>query len=368
MRVILPTLLLLSIGHCSYGQGTAPTGETKTKLSFSGPSLPVPLIGLVNSLPQQRASLDDSLARCYYARNHVKTVAMVRVSATGMALDTLDYTELDRAGYPILTAKPIFQVRTHLRYNRRHQLISLTKEVQPGFDWVLQTDYDPTTQTTITRVGRTLATLALYQTGHSSQHGKNSSHETLLMAVPSLPAPTVSRVLVNISALGGDTIRLDVLGYQGDQVVTSEAYYAIGRQPQQREGGTIVLPTAGRSTKTLEGKFIPNQRSTFDAAGRLSSIQYLPAPLLLADRPVTQTSPDGQGSMTIKQSTDTLTTTYLRNADGQLLREEFHGKMYTNYNTSAGPPYNAYDYLPNGLRRSKTDNHGTHYAYRYTFY
>jgi|GEM_PF-2746267 len=371
MRVTLLTLPLLGLGHYGFGQSTTPAGEQKIKMSFASPPGGMPLLGLISSMPQ-RPSLDDSLARRFHARNRVKTVALVRVGANGAALDTLDYAELDRAGYPVLTAKPSFKARTHLRYNRRHQLISLTKDATPGFAWFVQSDYDPATRTTTTRVGPSLAQLALYQTGHDTQQGNTHRFETLLMAVPGMPAPKVGRVVLSTSTMGGDTLRIDVLGYQGEQVVKSEAYYAIGRQPQQREGGIIVLPTAGRPHRALEGKFISTNRSAFDAAGRLARIQYLPTPPALAEKPVTSTSADGNGSMTIRPSTDTLTTTYLRNADGQLLREEFHGnvfgKVFSSSKPADSPPFTAYDYLPNGLRRSKTDNHGTRYEYRYTFF
>ena len=322
------------------------------------------MLGLVSSM-SHRPSLDDSLARRFHARNRVKTVALVRVSATGMALDTLDYTELDRAGYPVLTAKPTFKARTHLRYNRRHQLISLTKDATPDFAWVMQSDYDPATRTTTTRVGPTPARLALYQTSHDTQQGNIRRSETLLMAVPDMPAPALGRIVMNMSTLGRDTFRIDVLGYQGEQVVKSEAYYTVGR-PQQREGGIIILPTTGRPNRALEGKFIPNNRNTFDTAGRLVCTQHLPLPPSLAGKAVTRT--DGNGSMTMRPSTDTLTTTYLRNADGQLLREEFHGKVFASSTPTDAPPFNAYEYLPNGLRRRKTDNHGARYEYRYTFF
>lgn len=367
MRFVLPTILLLGFGHCSFGQGAAPASEKNVTMTFAGPPLEIPLIGLLHSLPQ-RPSLDDSLARRVYARNRVKTVSLVYLRPNGGAPDTLDYTELDRAGYPVLTAKPDFKARTHLRYNRQHQLIRLTKDATPGFAFVVQTDFDPATQITTTRVGPTLATLAPYQTGHPIQLGATRDYEVFLTAVPGLPAPAVSRVLLSTRKLGGDTTRTDVLGYQGGQVVRSESYYAIGRQPRQREGGTIVLPNAGRATRALEGRFIPNQRSTFDAAGRLIRLQQPPAPLSLSPKPSTQTSADGSSSMTISPVTDTLTTTYQRNADGQLLREEHHGKLYAKFTTAAGPPFTAYEYLPNGLRHSQTDNHGTRHEYRYTFF
>ena len=268
----------------------------------------------------------------------------------------------------MLTANPLFKDRTHLRYNRRHQLISLTKDATPGFASFIQSDYDPATRTTTTRVGPSLAQLALYQTGHDTPQHKTHRFETFIMAVPGMPNPKLDRVVLSTTKMGGDTLRIDVLGYQGEQVVKSEAYYAIGRQPQQREGGVIRMPVAGGPYQDPERKFIPNQRSTFDAAGRLVRIQHLPTPQALAEKSVTSTSTDGNGSLTIRPSTDTLTTTYLRNADGQLLREEFHGKVFASNTPAASPPFNAYDYLPNGLRRSKTDNHGTRYEYRYTFF
>lgn len=369
MRFVLPTLLLLGLGHCGFGQGTAPASEKKVTMTFAGPSLKIPLIGLLYSLPQ-RPSLDDSLARLAYARNRVKTVAVVRLNKAGAALDTLDYTELDRAGYPVLMAKPGFKQRSHLRYNRQHQLVSVTNDARPDFAWVVQTDYDPATKTTITRVGSTPASLALFQTGHSSQNGKVSNNEILFMAVPGFPAPQVSRILLSRAVVSGDTTRVDVLGYQGEQVVQAEAYYAIGRQPRQRESGTIVLPSAGRATRALEGKYIPNQRNIYDAAGWLICIQRLPVPPQLADKPVTLSNTNAQGSMTmtIKNAADTLTTTYQRNADGQVLREEFKGIKYPRSAKPIIPQLTTYDYLPNGLRRGKTDSRGTRYEYQYTFY
>ncbi len=259
----------------------------------------------------------------------MKTVAVVLLSHNGDAPDTLDYTELDRAGYPVLTSKPNFKARSHLAYNSRHQLISYTKEAEPGFPLVVQTVFDPATKTTTTRVGPTLATLALYQTGHASQHGKASEYETFLLAVPQLPAPTVSRILLRITVVGGDTLRQDVLGYYDEQMVEHKSYYSIGRAPQQRENGIIAPPAVGRANQPWAGHYIPGQRHTYNAAGWLVRTQYLPTPPPLADKPVTQASADGHGSMTIKSLADTLTTTYLRNADGQLLRQEYRGGFYT---------------------------------------
>jgi hypothetical protein len=368
MRIALPTLLLLGLGHACVGQGTAPADNKKIAMSFSGTPLPMPLIALASMMPSHRASLDDSLARRAHARNRVKTVALVRLDSDGGAHDTLDYAELDRAGYPVLTAKPMFGARTHLRYNRQHRLISATKDAEPGFALIVQADYDPASQTTTTRVGPTPATLALYQSGRYIKRAGVSSSEVLLTTVPGLPAPVVDRVLLTRTALGGDTARFDLLGYQSEQVVKAEAFYAIISAGRQREGGGIVLPAAGRATRALEGRFIPGQRNTFDAAGRLIRTQFLPAPQPLADKPITQTSADGKGSMTTKPSTDTLTTTYQRNADGQLLRETFSGMRWSQEEKVAPPQITTYTYLPNGLRRGKTDSHGARYEYCYTFY
>ena len=90
MRVTLPTLLLPGLGHYGFGQGTAPAGEQKVKMSFASSPDRVPLLRFIGSMPQ-RPSLDDSLARRFHARNRVKTVALVRVGANGAALDTTDY-------------------------------------------------------------------------------------------------------------------------------------------------------------------------------------------------------------------------------------------------------------------------------------
>jgi len=288
----------------------------------------------------------------------------------GVAADTIDYTELDRAGYATLTVVPAFKQHAYRRYNRKHQLISFTSETEWG---VVQTIFEPATLTTTTRVGPTLAKLALYQTGHTTQHGKNSEYEAFLLAVPGQAALPVSRILERTTVVGGDTLRLDVLGYRDEQVVKAESYYAIGHAPRQREGGIIVLPTAGHAHRSLEGHYIPNSRSTYNAAGWLTSMQSLPTPPQLAAKPVTQTSADGLSRVTTSSSTDTTTTTYLRNMHGQLLREERRSTYVLPsdappYSKLAGPSFTQYNYLPNGLLHSKSGNQGIRYEYHYTFY
>ncbi|MGI4760400.1 MAG: hypothetical protein ACRYF0_06825 [Janthinobacterium lividum] len=367
MRFVLLLLLLVCLGQPGFGQGADLAGEKQT--TFTMPTS-FPLLMLVNTLPQ-RPFFDDSLARRYYVRNRVKTVTLLRLPFQGTTPDTINYTELDRAGNAVRITNPLFKQSTYLRYSRRHQLISSTSVSKRG---VTQTVFDPATKTTTTRVGPTLATLALYQTGHASQHGNTTEYEAFLLAVPQTPPPPVSRILLRNTVVGGDTLRIDVLGYRNEQVVMAESYYGIGRYPQQREGGIVVLPTAGRPHRSLEGRYIPNQLNTYNAAGWLIRNQSLPALPQLAMKPVTQTSADGNSSVTTGSLTDTITTIYTRNAAGQLLREEIMGK----HSFIAGQPANlpekaysqrfsTYDYLPNGLR-SKSDKQGVHYEYRYTFY
>lgn len=366
MRFVLLLLLLVGLGQPCFGQVATPAGETKVALSFAAP-VPMSLLAWVNTMPQ-RPSLDDSLARRYYARNRVKTVALVHVGAGGGAPDTLDYTELDRAGYPVLTAKPLFQVRNHLRYNRQHQIISYTQDAERGFALVRQTTYDPATRTTTTRVGPTLATLALYQTSHTIQHNKASEYETFLLAVPELPPPPANRIVLRTVAAGSDTLRFELLGYRNEQLVKTEAFYSVGRAPQQRENGSILLSEAGRPGQPAVAQYVANQRHTYDAAGRLIRTLFLPAPPQLAAKPTVQVSSDERSTMTTRQIADTVSFVYVRNTDGQLVREELHGKAYASFSPSGGPSSTTYEYLANGLRRSKTDNHGTRYEYRYTFY
>jgi hypothetical protein len=366
MPFVLLVLLLVGLQQPSFGQAAAPASEKKVTMSFAAP-MPLSLLAWVNTIPQ-RPSLDDSLARRYYARNRVKTVALVHVREAEDAPDTLDYTELDRAGYPVLTAKPLFQARSHLRYNRRHQVISYTKDAEPGFTLISQTTYDPATRTTTTHVGPTLATLALYQTGHIIQRDKTSEYETFLLAVPGIPTPPVERIVLRTMAVGGDTLRFEVLGYHNEQLVKTESFYSVGRAPQQRENGSILLSEAGRPGQPAAAQYVPSQRHTYDAAGRLIRTQFLPVPPQLAAKPTIQVSSDERSTMTTTQINDNVAFVYVRNTDGQLVREELHGKAYASFNPSGGPPFTTYDYLPNGLRRSKTDNHGTRYEYRYTFY
>ena len=366
MRVILILLLLVGLQQFGFGQATAPASEKKITMSFAAP-MPMSLLAWVNTIPQ-RPSLDDSLARRYHARNHVKTVALVRVRDAGGAPDTLDYTELDRAGYPILTAKPLFQVRNHLRYNRRHQVISYTRDAEPGFAPVRQTTYDPTTRTTTTHVGPHLATLSLYQTGHVIQRDKGSEYETFLLAVPGMPPPPADRIVLRSMAIGSDTLRFEVLGYRKEQLVKTESFYSVGRAPQQRENGSILFAESGRPGQPAAAQYVPGQRHTYDAAGRLIRTQFLPVPPQLAAKPTVQVSSDEHSTMTTTQVTDNVEFVYVRNTDGQLVREELHGKAYASFSPSGGPSLTTYDYLPNGLRHSKTDNRGTRYEYRYTFY
>lgn len=371
MRFVILLLLLVCLEKPSFGQGADLAGEMKTTKSSSDPK-PIYLLWLMQTM-SQHTSFDDSLTRHFYARNRVKSATLMRL-LPGTAPDTVEYTVLDRAGYAVLTINPAFKQYVYRRYNRQHQLINSTSDVKRGVKRVIQTVFDPATLTTTTRVGPTLATLALYQTGHSTQHGKNSEYEAFLMTMPGQAPPPVSRILERTTVVSGDTLRLDVLGYRDEQVVQAESYYAIGHAPRQREGGIIVLPTAGRAHRSLEGHYIPNTRSTYNAAGWLTSMQSLPLPPQLADKPVTQTSADGNSRVTTSTPIDTATTTYLRNAHGQLLREEYRSTYVLPSNVPpntklAGPSSTVYDYLPNGLCRSKTNNQGSiRYEYHYTFY
>ena len=52
MRVILPTLLLLGLGHYGFGQGTPPAGEQKIKMYFASPPGGTTLLGLIITMPQ----------------------------------------------------------------------------------------------------------------------------------------------------------------------------------------------------------------------------------------------------------------------------------------------------------------------------
>jgi hypothetical protein len=367
MRLILLLILLVCFSQAGFGQVADLAGEKKTISSSLGlPSLK--LLWLLRPL-SQFTTFDDSLTRHFYARNRVKSVTLLRL-IPGIAPDTVEHTELDRAGYATLTLVPAFRQHAYRRYNRKHQLISFTSETKQG---VVQTVFDPATLTTTTRVGPTLAKLALYQTGHATQHGKNSEYEAFLLTVPGQTPLPVSRILERSTVVNGDTIRLDLLGYRDEQVVSAESYYAIGQGLRQREGGIVVLPTPGRPHRSLEGHYIPNTRSTFNAAGWPTSMQSLPTPPELADKPVTRTSADGYSSVTTSSPTDTATTTYLRNAHGQLLREERRSTYVLPSNAPpnsklAGPFITVYDYLPNGLCRSKTDNQGIRYEYHYTFH
>jgi hypothetical protein len=363
MRVALPTLLLLSLGHACLGQGAAPAlaGQQRPPTAASPP---LPLLGLLGSLPKH-SSLDDSLARRYYARNRVKTVAVVRLAADGMVLDTLDYMELDRAGYPVLTAKPSFGARSHLVYNKRHEVISYTKDAEHGFAMMMQVTYDPATRTTTLRVGPTLATLALYEIGHDAPRGKEGEFEAFFVAAPGLPPPPVSRILLTKKRVNGDTTRLDLLGYRNEQVVHAESSYTIGQAPQQRENGTIELPGSASPHRELATHYLPNQRHAYNEAGWLMSTQYIPPPPDLAPKTVVRSSTEANATVTTQLVADTVTTIYLRNPDGQLRRQEQRSKAYRKWATQ---PFTAYEYLPNGLRRNRTDSSGSRYEYRYTFY
>ena len=360
MRFTLVLLLFIGLWQPGFGQRDAQGNEMLVNLPA-----PFPLLMQVRTL-RQRPSFDDSLARHYYARNRVKTVTLLRLPTYGTAPDTVEYTELDRAGYAVRSVNPLAKRTIHRRYNH-HQLITSTTSSKYGVE---QTVFDPATKSTTTHVGPTLAQLSLSQTGHETAAG----YEVFLLAAPQSAPPSATRILLRNIRLGGDTLRLDVLGYRNEQVVRAESYYFLGPTSQQRESGTIVLPTVGRPHRSLEGHYIPSQRYTYNAAGWLVRSQSLPTPPSLAAKPVTQTSADGNSSVTIHALADTLTTTYTRDARGQLLREDFLNPHYRtpgkplNLPAKAySPRFSTYDYLPNGLR-SRSEQRGTRYEYRYTFY
>jgi hypothetical protein len=179
-----------------------------------------------------------------------------------------------------------------------------------------------------------------------------------------MPPPPAERIVLRTRAVGGDTVCCEVLGYHNEQLVKTEAFYSLGRVPGQRKNGSILPVGAGQPA----AQYVASQCHSYDAAGRLIRTLFLPAPPQLAAKPTVQVGADERSTMTTTQLADMVGFAYVRNTDGQLVREELHGKAYASFNPVGGPPFTAYDYLPNGLRRSKTDNRGPRDEYRYTFY
>jgi hypothetical protein len=150
MRFVLLLLLLMGLGQPGLGQVADPSGEKKVALSFAA-LVPMSLLALVNTMPQ-RPSLDGSLARRYYARNRVRTVALVRVRAGHLSLYRARPRRLPGPhGQPSFPGAqpPALQLPTPA-----YQLYA-----EPGFALVRQTTYAPLPGQPLPAQGRPLATL-----------------------------------------------------------------------------------------------------------------------------------------------------------------------------------------------------------------
>lgn len=371
MRHLLLPLFLLSALAC-WGQ-TAADPQT---ITIESPPLKLPLLASLLTLPQRQPA-DDSLLQLAYRRNRVRTVTLLQAREQN-GFDTIDYTELNRQGQ-LVFYRPAFGQPYRQRYNRHQQLVEKTVYPALGFEQFMQATYDPATQLTTTRLGPSLQQLATLQVVRRRRLGDTFELEGFMHPNPLLPAAAPHRLATRYFRVGGDTTRLDVLGYDAaGKVLAFESYYQLGSYQRRAEEGQVLFgnDTTSAAAQWLashhtHGHYAPTARQTFDARGYLVRRLFIPLPTAAREQSVTQKNPFLGSGMTISSLADTTSARYVRTPQGQLLREEYwlpgRNPLASN-KKSRQLTFTEYTYAPNGLRRTKAGNLAARYVYRYPYY
>ncbi|MBF9140499.1 RHS repeat domain-containing protein [Hymenobacter properus] len=375
-------VLLPFSGHGQVGQ-PAQTATVTTSMP-----LQLPLVFSLNVLPQH-LSADDSLARLHYARQHVKTVVMRQSGRR----DTTDYFELDRRGNQTLIAKPYFGQHRRQRFDKQNRLVALDVLPMPDDPRGSQTVFEPAKQlyTTYALVGQ--PDPVLWQQTHQTQRGDTVTLDALFQPLPGMAGASArQRLQVRSYPLGRDTTATITVTYDAaDQPTEFLANYAVKRTRLLVETGKLdfrpalsagVTPTPEllRQARHRRARFVPGNRYEYDAQGLLVRAAYMADTTEGPRLPSKSSAKDGSWSMTMRSETrlSGYVTRYVRNAAGQLTREERNYQLRTGTADATArqlyrPSVISYEYDAKGLLLRKTDSASLNgkpsvYEYEYTFY
>jgi len=340
--------------------------------------------------PFSRLSVADSLARRLYAQQKIRSVTKLQLRKEGR-IDSVEYTEFDRQGNRVLSYNPAFKARIQRKFDARGRTTQIVQLPRPNHPYRIREEMDPVSrryggfrqpvdseEITLMRVTE-------------QQRGDTTVRENRLMEPVQLKFGQLVRVVSRTYHLA-DTIRLDVVGYdETGRPIASEGYYFRMKNGRQLENGAVSyahslqalldtsararqwrsqgLPDAAlqvRAARWLRPTYLPEERNTYDAAGRLlSSVhQEVSAP----EQPRTSQDKDmTMVSMAIRSSSQT----YTYDAKGRPVREELR------LSSPALGPFPAQEmvvvtektYSPKGLLLTETiTSNGqktSRYAYRY---
>lgn len=369
------------------GQQAPPSDTT---LTFTG-SIPVELSLLFYVTgPSSRLSVADSLARRLYARQKIRSVTKLQLQKEGK-IDSVEYTEFDRQGNRVLSYNPAFKARIQRKFDARGRTTQIVQLPRPNHPYRIREEMDPVSRRYESFRQPVDSEEITLMRVTEQQRGDTTVRENQLMEPVQLKFGRLVRVVSRTYHLG-DTIRLDVVGYdETGQPIASEGHYFRMKNGRQLENGAVsyapslqtLLDTSararqwrsqglsdaalqGRAVRWLRPTYLPKERNTYDAAGRLLSSVYqeVSAP----ERP--RTSQDKNMtlvSMAIRSSS----RTYAYDAKGQLVREELR------LSSPASGPFLALatvvvtekTYSPKGLLLTETattnEQKPSRYVYRY---
>lgn len=341
--------------------------------------------------PSSRLSVADSLARRLYARQKIRSVTKLQLRKEGK-IDSVEYTEFDRQGNQVLSYNPAFKARTQRKFDARGRTTQIVQLPHPSYPYRIREEMDPVTRRYEGfRQPVDSAEVALMRVTEQ-QCGDTTVRENQLMEPVWLKLGRLVRVVSRTYHLG-DTIRLDVVGYdEAGRPITLEGHYFRMKNEQQLENGTVsyapslqaLLDTSARArqwrsqglsdaalqmraARWLRPTYLPKEHNTYDAAGRrLSSVyQEVSAP----EQP--RTSQDKNMtlvSMAIRSSS----RTYTYGAKGQPVREEmrFSSPAVGQFPALERVVVTEKTYSPKGLLLTETtttdEQKTSRYMYRYT--
>ena len=323
MRIIIfPALLalLLAAAPKAVAQKTESGGSQTITASVP---LHLPLAAYIGPVVIKPAP-QDSLYQLVLSRQRVRTVAKMR-TRSDMTLDTVEYIELDQRGNKETVYIKGGNQRSSMKYDERNQLLERVRYPSHFEDFQSREVFEPAQKHTTSfrqpAHGPRTPVMEVWQ----RQHGDTTITETRFYPPAGEEMP-ISQTLARKYKTRGDTVRLDVIGYDaGHQVQDYEAYYItvkagkqvdVGRLYFQRDLAALLdtsvqvrqwrswgVPDAAilvRRQRQLRGRRLPTSHRTYDQRGRLVLTENL-NPAELQTKAVTRTTPNS--SITLSGST-----------------------------------------------------------------
>ena len=362
--------------------------------------LHLPLAAYVGSVVI-KPTLQDSLYQLVLSKQRVRTVAKMR-TRSDMTLDTVEYTELDRRGNKETIYIKGGNQRSSMKYDERNQLLERIKYPSRFEDFQSREVFNPAQKHAASfrqpANGPRIPVVEVWQ----RQHGDTTITETSFYPPAGEEMP-ISQTLARKYKTRGDTVRLDVIGYDaGHHVQDYEAYYITVKAGKQVDAGRLyfqrdlaaLLDTSAqvrqwrswgvsdaailvRRQPQLRGQRLLINHQVYDQHGRLVLTEDL-NPAELQTKAVTRTTPNS--SITLSGST----TSTIEN------RYDKHGwviqTIYSRSDTATAgqlKPYITVNnmYSPKGLLLEETFNYHNAdentsyvgggkpaYEYHYTYY